>query len=296
MAVTQQRRADAAAAAADARRLAAQALVERDLGRALLFGVAATRLYDTPETRANLLATLNRAPALLRTDTLTDGDQYQGLALSPDGLTLALGSARGRIQLYDAESLRFKRTLTYPAPHVARELDFTRDGRRLVTFADLVPAGDHGVVEWDLATGDPVSEPFGPMSPRPATCCPTATPSCARRRHGDGGGLEPQPSRARPGPARAGTVTSHVDRQRPALDRARPQGRHDDRRGRTGRHTRTQRSPAAARSAPTADAAYARGSRRRAVGRRQPRPAAGWPASTPPGSSTSSGPATAGPS
>jgi WD40 repeat protein len=164
VAVVQQRRADAAAAAADARRLAAQALVERDLGSALLFGVAATRLYDTPETRANLLATLNRAPALLRTDTLTDGDQYQGLALSPGGLTLALSSARGRIQLYDAESLQLKGTLTYPGRYVARELDFTRDGRRLVTFADLVPVGDHGVVEWDLASGDPVGEPFGPRS------------------------------------------------------------------------------------------------------------------------------------
>jgi DNA-binding SARP family transcriptional activator len=164
VAVSEQRRADAAAAAADARRLAAQALVERDLGTALLFGVAATRLYDTPETRANLLATLNRAPALLRTDTLTDGDQYQGLALSPDGLTLALSTARGRIQLYDAESLRFKRTLTYPARYVAKDLDFTRDGRRLVTFADLVPVGEHGMVEWDVATGDPIGEPYGPMA------------------------------------------------------------------------------------------------------------------------------------
>ena len=231
VAVTQQRRADAAAAAADARRLAAQALVERDLGSALLFGVAATRLYDTPETRANLLATLNRAPALLRTDTLTDGDQYQGLALSPDGLTLALSSARGRIQLYDAESLRLKRTLTYPGRYVARELEFTRDGRRLVTFADLVPVGDHGVVEWDLTTGDPVSEPFGPMVTSAgdvlsdgdsvvlldATTATAEMWSLSRRQRvrvlpdaGDG----------------------HLDdgRQRPAGDRARPPQRHHDRR------------------------------------------------------------------
>jgi len=164
VAVTEQRRADAAAAAADARRLAALALVERDLSRAMLYGVAATIVQDTPETQANLLTALNRAPALLRTASLGDGDYYQGLALSPNGLTLALATARGRIQIFDAEPLQVRQTLSYPGRYVARELDFTSDGRYLLTFADLVPVGEHAVVVWDLGTGDPVGEPFGPTA------------------------------------------------------------------------------------------------------------------------------------
>ena len=95
VALDQIQRADAADVEADARRLAAQALVERDLGRALLLGVAAVRLDDSPETRANLVATLNRAPGLVRTDSLADGDRFQGMALSPDGGTLALTTMRG---------------------------------------------------------------------------------------------------------------------------------------------------------------------------------------------------------
>src|SRR4029453_5252059 len=79
---TEQRRADLAAAEADARRLAAQALVERDLGRAMLYGVAATRLFDSPETHATLVAALNRAPGLLHTASLADGGRYQGMAIS----------------------------------------------------------------------------------------------------------------------------------------------------------------------------------------------------------------------
>ena len=294
VAVTQQRRADAAAAAADARRLAAQALVERDLGSALLFGVAATRLDDTPETRANLLATLNRAPALLRTDTLADGDQYQGLALSPDGLTLALSSARGRIQLYDAESLRLKRTLTYPGRYVARELDFTRDGRRLVTFADLVPVGDHGMVEWDLATGDPIVRAVradGHLGRRRA----------GRRRLGRGArrddverrGVEPVPAGTGAGAARAGHGHVNVDRQRPALGGARSPHRHHDRRrhdlGLAHLHEDRRRRRAQPRRP---DAARARGPRRGAVGRGQRGPPRGGPPALGRGHRPGLGPAT----
>src|SRR5690606_8428738 len=111
-----------------------------------------------PETQANLLTALNRAPALLRTASLGDGDYYQGLALSPNGLTLALATARGRIQVFDAEPLQVRQSLSYPGRYVARELDFTSDGRYLLTFADLVPVGEHAVVVWDLGTGDPVGE------------------------------------------------------------------------------------------------------------------------------------------
>ncbi len=165
VAVAEQRRADAAAAEADARRLAAQALVERDLGRAMLYGVAATRLYDSPETRASLVAALKRAPGLLHTASLADGDRYQGMAVSPSGTVVAVGSVRGVIQLYDAQSLRLLKTLIYPRAHSIQDVAFTADGTGLLAFGDLASTGSPGVVLWDLNTASPVGAPFGPMMP-----------------------------------------------------------------------------------------------------------------------------------
>ncbi|HYN29316.1 MAG TPA: BTAD domain-containing putative transcriptional regulator [Dermatophilaceae bacterium] len=60
------RRADSAATAADARRLGAEALRAGQLDTALLLSVAGLRLSDLPDTRANLLATLDQAATLVR--------------------------------------------------------------------------------------------------------------------------------------------------------------------------------------------------------------------------------------
>jgi WD40 repeat protein/DNA-binding SARP family transcriptional activator len=165
VAVAQQRRADTAAAEADARRLAAQALVERDLGRAMLYGVAATRLFDSPETRASLVAALNRAPGLLHTASLADGDRYQGMTISPSGTTVAVGSVRGVIQMYDAQSLRLVKTLIYPKAHSIEDVAFTPDGRYLLAFGDIASSSSPGAVVWDLITSKPVGAPFGPATP-----------------------------------------------------------------------------------------------------------------------------------
>lgn len=60
------RRADAAATASDARRLGAEALRSDQLDTALLLSVAGVRLDPSSDTSANLLATLDRAPTLVR--------------------------------------------------------------------------------------------------------------------------------------------------------------------------------------------------------------------------------------
>jgi WD40 repeat protein/DNA-binding SARP family transcriptional activator/energy-coupling factor transporter ATP-binding protein EcfA2 len=62
IAVDQRDRADGEAQVAEARRIAAQALVERGQDRALLLAVEAVHLWDSPETRASLLATIERSP------------------------------------------------------------------------------------------------------------------------------------------------------------------------------------------------------------------------------------------
>jgi len=81
------RRADAAATASDARRLGAEALRAKALDTALLLSVAGVRLDGSSDTRANLLATLDRAPTLVR---LARTPRIVSLALNPrSGLLFA---------------------------------------------------------------------------------------------------------------------------------------------------------------------------------------------------------------
>jgi WD40 repeat protein len=97
----QTKRADDAAAAAEARRLAALALDESDNDRALLLAVEAARLDTSPATRASLLAALSRDPALIAS---THGEEpLPGLAVSPDGRRIAAGGLE--TALYDARTL-----------------------------------------------------------------------------------------------------------------------------------------------------------------------------------------------
>ena len=60
------------AIAADAQRLGALALVEDDLGQALLLARQGMVLDDSPQTRRNLLAVLLKSPAAI--GVLGDGD------------------------------------------------------------------------------------------------------------------------------------------------------------------------------------------------------------------------------
>jgi WD40 repeat protein len=76
-----------------------------------------------------------------------DGDTLpRGLALSPDGRTLALGNSDGTVDLIDADTLRPQASL--PALHgFVAALAFSRDGRVLAA------AGQHGEVTlWDART------------------------------------------------------------------------------------------------------------------------------------------------
>lgn len=87
------RRADAAATASDARRLGAEALRSKDLDTALLLSVAGVRLDASTDTRANLLATLDRAPDLVR---MARTSRVVSLTLSPrEGLVLAQAPDEG---------------------------------------------------------------------------------------------------------------------------------------------------------------------------------------------------------
>jgi WD40 repeat protein len=98
LAVRQADRADRATIAADARRVGAQALLVDDIDQSLLLAVEGVRLDDTIDTRANLLAALDRSPELIGSirgeGTLVDA--------SDDGDLVAVSGADRGLSLYDA--------------------------------------------------------------------------------------------------------------------------------------------------------------------------------------------------
>ena len=98
LAVRQANRADRATVAADARRVGAQALVAEDIDQSLLLAVEGMRLDDSIDTRANLLAALNRSPELIGSirgeGTLVD--------VSDDGELVAVSGADRGVSPVDA--------------------------------------------------------------------------------------------------------------------------------------------------------------------------------------------------
>ena len=90
------------AVAADAKRLAAQALNEDFLDTALLEAVEAVRVEQSPETYGALLSLLGRTQGLVST-VRTDKARFLEAASTPDGRTVFLGDQR-RIWAYDARS------------------------------------------------------------------------------------------------------------------------------------------------------------------------------------------------
>ena len=111
LAVAQARRADDAsaraeqgAAAAEARRVAAQALVVPDIDVAMLLAAEAVRLDESSDTRAGLVSVLARAGRLVRV-VRVDGAPITSLDVSPDGATVLVGGPEGA-RPYDTERLQ----------------------------------------------------------------------------------------------------------------------------------------------------------------------------------------------
>jgi WD40 repeat protein len=86
-----------------AQRLGAQALVEEDLDRSLLLARQAVAIDDSPQTRSYLLSDLLRAPAV--TGVMHgESDILHGIAVSPDGRTLAVADLDAGLLFFDART------------------------------------------------------------------------------------------------------------------------------------------------------------------------------------------------
>ena len=148
-AVRQRGEARDAATAQLAQRLGAQALVEEDLDLSLLLARQADVIEDSPQTRGYMLAALRRSPAAIGI-MHSHGGVLRGIAISPDGKTLAVAGGGGLL-FFDAgtyeqvgEPLR--------VADLVESLAYSPDGRILAV------GGDHIVRLIDARTRENVAE------------------------------------------------------------------------------------------------------------------------------------------
>jgi WD40 repeat protein len=87
-----------------AERLGAQALVDEDLDRSLLLARQAVAIADTPQTRGSLLSALLRSPRAVGIMHGPDDAQPSGIALSPDGRTIAVSDFFSKLLFFDART------------------------------------------------------------------------------------------------------------------------------------------------------------------------------------------------
>lgn len=126
-------RAERAAVAADARRVGARSQLTDDISLSLLLGVAAARVDDSPETRADLVAALAERPELVRSAP-TAGGYMEVMDVSSDGRFIASSDGQNRMHLYDASTNRLLRSYSAdgPVPGEGWILpSFSPDGRQL---------------------------------------------------------------------------------------------------------------------------------------------------------------------
>jgi WD40 repeat protein len=86
-----------------AQRLGAQGLVDEDLDRSLLLARQAAAIDNSPQTRSNLFASLLRAPSVAGV-MHGRGDILRGIAVSPDGKTLAIADFNTGLLFFDART------------------------------------------------------------------------------------------------------------------------------------------------------------------------------------------------
>jgi WD40 repeat protein/class 3 adenylate cyclase/tRNA A-37 threonylcarbamoyl transferase component Bud32 len=135
IAVIQRSHAQAQALISDAERIGAQALTEQDVDRSLLLGVAAVKLQNRVETRSDLLAVLQRNPALIRL-IRPFSDLLVAVQVSPNGRLLAVADSAGVVRFIDlATWTRVGEDVRLGSPVAPRAMSFSPDGRTLMVVS-----------------------------------------------------------------------------------------------------------------------------------------------------------------
>jgi WD40 repeat protein/DNA-binding SARP family transcriptional activator len=151
LAVQQRGQARAAQRSAEARRLGARALNEPDLDRSLLLAAAAVRTDPSLETEGDLFTVLQRSPHAL-SQVRFGGEGLLGVAVSPDGHTLAVSGENGTLMFWDTRAMR---RIGNPEQigGMSGGIAFSPDGRLAAVLTVNTSTSDFKleVVVWDLA-------------------------------------------------------------------------------------------------------------------------------------------------
>ncbi|MBV9808635.1 MAG: protein kinase [Solirubrobacterales bacterium] len=136
VALIQRGNAQAQALTSDAERLGALAQTEPNLDRALLLAVAGVKLQNRVETRSDLLAALQRSPALIRV-LRPSRSEPAALQVSPDGRLLALADTTGEVRFIDTSTWRpTGSAVQLPETVAPRAMSFSADSRTLMVIAE----------------------------------------------------------------------------------------------------------------------------------------------------------------
>jgi WD40 repeat protein/class 3 adenylate cyclase len=128
--------AKAQALTSDAERLGALAQTDPNLDRALLLAVAGVKLQNRVETRSDLLAALQRSPALIRV-LRPSGNEPTAVQISPDGKLLALADLTGALRFIDTATWQPDGPTVRLTENVAmRAMSFSPDGHTVVVITE----------------------------------------------------------------------------------------------------------------------------------------------------------------
>ena len=120
-----------------AQRLGAQALVEADLDLSLLLARQAVAIDNTPQTRGYLLTALRRSPAAIGIMHGPSGALQRGIAVSPDGKSLAVAANWAGVHFFDART--YEEVASPLRGGWAESVTYSPDGRLLaVGFGNQV--------------------------------------------------------------------------------------------------------------------------------------------------------------
>jgi WD40 repeat protein/tRNA A-37 threonylcarbamoyl transferase component Bud32 len=118
-----------------AQRLGAEALVEEDLDLSLLLARQAVAIDNSPQTRGYLLADLLRVPAAVGIMHTKSKNSRVGIALNPDGKTLAVTDPVAGVLLFDARTFEQKGK-PVERPPIADAIAYNPDGGTLAVGGD----------------------------------------------------------------------------------------------------------------------------------------------------------------
>ena len=164
LAIVQRGKARTAAAAAEARRLGAQAVTEDELDLSLLLATQGRALEDSIDTRSTLLASLLKAPGAIGVLPGT-GDRVLRIYASEGGDTFLTADHIGGLAVYDAETLRLRRIVRL-ADQAAIALH--PDGRSAVGQIFDPESQRPSLVFVDLTTGE---VRYSPLEEGDFLCC-----------------------------------------------------------------------------------------------------------------------------